>query len=360
MKKITVKKAALTAYTLWCAALLALTAAFLSHMPLWAQFAAYILVMLLLLGAFLSAAFKKPALFKLCVTTTVSVSLILGFYIILDLAGVFDTLTNLELIKNFVLSTGHWGMIALVGLKIAQVVFLPIPGVLIDLAGVALYGPWVGFALSMTGTSIGSVIAFSVGKVFGKKVVSWIVGKEQSEKYRKTFDKKGRFVFILMLVFPIFPDDLLCMVAGVTTMSYGYFIAVMLLTRPWGLAATCFLGSGEVIPFRGWGLAAWAAILLAFGAAFFFLNKYKDRIGARISQGFGKKKGEAQRAKIAGGAQSAKNADADKAEKKERVGGLSFGKRELAFEASEELTTGPKSGTIQARPQGKPARPKKS
>ncbi|GHV01018.1 hypothetical protein FACS1894211_09840 [Clostridia bacterium] len=328
-KKIHKPRAVLTAYTLWCAALLALAAVFLSHMPLWVQFAAYILVMLLLVGAYVTTALGKPALFKLCVTTTISLSLILGFYIVLDLTGVFDTLTNMELIKNFVLSTGPLGMIALVGLKIAQVVVLPVPGVLIDLAGVAVYGPWIGFVLSIIGTTIGSVIAFSVGKIFGKKVVSWIVGHKTAEKYRKLFDKKGRFIFILMLIFPIFPDDMLCMVAGVTTMSYGYFFLVVLLTRTWGLATTCFLGSGEIIPFHGWGLFVWAGIIIAFGVAFFFLNKYKDRLTAWISARFGGKKkrkagadtGRSQEKGVGGG----------------RVRRPAKDKRILAFEAGEDL-----------------------
>lgn len=271
-----------------CVALIVCVAVFLKHLSLWINLGAYAILLVLIICAFVTFFLNKPALFRLCITATISLSFILFTYIILDQTGVFDTLTNMELIKNFILSTGIWGRVVFVAVQTAQVVFLPIPGVLVNLTGVALYGTWQGFLLSLIGTILGSVIAFTVGKLFGKKLVSWIVGKEDADKYRKLFDKKGRFVFILMLIFPIFPDDMLCMIAGITTMSYGYFFLAVLLTRPWGLATTCFLGSGEIIPFRGWGLAVWAVIFILLGLAFYFINKYNKQIMAYINKLAGK------------------------------------------------------------------------
>jgi len=276
----TKKLYAICIYAAVSAGLITCVAIFLRHLSLWINLGAYVILLGLLICAFVTFFLNKPALFRLCVTTTVSVSFVLLTYIILDKTGVFSTFSDIALIRNFILSTGIWGRFVFVAVQVAQVVFLPVPGVIINLTGVALYGPWQGFLLSFTGTMIGSLIAFSVGKVFGKKLVSWIVGKEDADKYRKLFDKKGRFIFILMLIFPIFPDDMLCMVAGVTTMSYGYFFLAVLLTRPWGLAATCFLGSGQIIPFHGWGIAVWIVLLIILGLAFFFINKYNAKITA--------------------------------------------------------------------------------
>ena len=282
----------LIVYISVCVILLLLVALFLRHLAVWINLCAYALFLILAITACIAYFINKPVIFRLCITVTVSAALILIGYIILDQSGVFDTLNNIEVIKNFILSTGIWGRVVFVAVQIAQVVFLPLPAILINLTGVALYGPLQGFALSLIGTLIGSVIAFTVGKVFGKKLVAWIVGKEDADKYRKMFDKKGRFIFILMLIFPIFPDDMLCMVAGITTMSYGYFFLAVLLSRPWGLAATCFLGSGEVIPFRGWGLAVWAALIILLAFAFIYVNKHNKQIMAffnKLTKKFGKK-----------------------------------------------------------------------
>ncbi len=282
------KRRSLLVYLGVCLALVTCVAIFLRHLALWINLSAYAIFLALMITACVTYFINKPAAFRLCITVTISMALILLAYIILDQTGVFDTLNNMELIKNFILSTGMWGRLVFVLVQIAQVVFLPLPAILINLTGVALYGPAQGFFLSLIGTLIGSVIAFTVGKVFGKKLVSWIVGKEDADKYRKMFDKKGRFIFILMLVFPIFPDDMLCMVAGITTMSYGYFTLAVLLSRPWGLAATCFFGSGQIIPFRGWGLAVWAVILILLALTFFFVNKHNKKIMAFFNKRFGK------------------------------------------------------------------------
>jgi len=80
-----------------------------------------------------------------------------------------------------------------------------------------------------------------------------------------------------MLLFPMFPDDILCMVAGITDMSYKFFIVTVALTRPVMIAATCFLGSGEIIPFTGWGIPVWIGLFLLGVGLFFVFNKIKNK-----------------------------------------------------------------------------------
>jgi uncharacterized membrane protein YdjX (TVP38/TMEM64 family) len=284
------RTAGLTAYTFWCVGLMAAVSVFFRHLPLWVNFVLYIVLMLLALTALVTSFTDRKALFRLCVTAAATLTLLCAVYVVLDLTGAVGLFTDLESIKSVVQSAGSWGMIIFVAIQVLQVALLPIPGVLVTLAGVALYGSLKAFLLSLTGMVIGSVAAFSMGKLFGKAFVEWVAGKENSDKYRKLFNEKGRVIFILMLMFPMFPDDMLCMVAGITAMSYPYFIAVMLLTRPLGLAATCFFGSGKIIPFSGWGLWAWGGIFVLFAAIFWLINKYKKPITEKLTALFGGKK----------------------------------------------------------------------
>ena len=46
-----------------------------------------------------------------------------------------------------------------------------------------MYGSFYGFIICYVATVIGSVIAFSIGRVFGKNAVVWCIGKEDTEKY---------------------------------------------------------------------------------------------------------------------------------------------------------------------------------
>ncbi len=266
------------------------TFSFSNNMPTLAYIIIQFINFSLLLGILLFNFYQFESLIKLAFTFNIMMFIMLAGYIAMDVTGVFDRLSNMELIKNFILGTGFWGMGVYIGVQIIQVVFLPLPSIIINLVGVALYGPTVAFLLSSLGVFLGSVIAFGLGRIFGSKLVEWIVGKDKAMEYRMLLSNKGKYMLFLMLLFPLFPDDILCMVAGLTTMSWRYFIIVVLLTRPITIAVMCYMGTGEIIPFTGWGIAVWIAIFAGFMLLFYFLNKYKSQIINWITRLFKKKK----------------------------------------------------------------------
>lgn len=222
-------------------------------------------------------------------TLVIAVSLVILVvgYILFYTTGLNEKFTDFEAIKRIIQESGFWGFAVYIGLTIFQVVVLPIPAALTIVLGVAIYGPTVCFILSTIGTIIGSIIAFMLGKVFGRRLCNWMFGEENTNKYAKILGEKGRFLFIIMLIFPAFPDDMLCMIAGITSMSYGYFIVVCTLTRPIMIGVTAYLGSG-VIPFSGRGIAIWVALACLMFVLFIVLTGVKKRLENRRGQ---KKKG---------------------------------------------------------------------
>lgn len=58
-----------------------------------------------------------------------------------------------------------------------------IPTAPVTVAGVAAFGPWWGFFLSLFGTVAGSVVAFAIGRRFGRLMVAKLVGKKVLNKY---------------------------------------------------------------------------------------------------------------------------------------------------------------------------------
>ncbi|HHW90097.1 MAG TPA: TVP38/TMEM64 family protein [Clostridiales bacterium] len=263
---------------------------FAKTLPLIAYIIIQFINFLLLLGMFLFKFYQFESLVKLTFTFNVMIFLFVASYITLDVSGVLQSLTNMELIKNFILSTEFWGMAVFVCVQIIQVIFLPLPSIVINLVGVALYGPTVAFLLSSLGVFLGSVGAFALGRIFGKKLVEWIAGKDKAIEYRRLLSHKGKYMLILMLLFPFFPDDILCMVAGITTMSWKFFIIAVLLTRPITIAVMCYMGTGDIIPFTGWGIVAWIAISIAFILLFYLLNKYKNQLANLASKIWGARK----------------------------------------------------------------------
>ena len=100
----------------------------------------------------------------------------------------------------------------------------------------------------------------------------------------------GTYLFFLMMLFPMFPDDILCVIVGLTNMSFSYFFITNLIARGVGIACTVFFGSGAVIPFHGWGLIVWGVIILIVASLFYLSVKYQNKIDEIIKQFFKKEK----------------------------------------------------------------------
>jgi uncharacterized membrane protein YdjX (TVP38/TMEM64 family) len=140
-----------------------------------------------------------------------------------------------------------------------------------------LFGFLNAFLISVAAVFLGSLCAFMLGKLFGRPLVERIAGKHVVDKYMKTVSSRQRIVLIIMFLLPFFPDDMLCLIAGLSAMSLPYFSLIVILTRPWGLLFSALLGSG-MITLPEW---AWIIIVVAAAALFVLSIKYAPLIEER-------------------------------------------------------------------------------
>ena len=223
---------------------------------------------------------KYPHLSRTVFVVAVVGAAVLACYLLYIKTGLSEKFNDFDALKSYILNSGFWGIAIFIALTVFQVVVLPIPEAVTILLGVAIYGATWSFILSVIGTIIGSLISFMLGKVFGRRLCNWMFGEENTKKYAAILSEKGRFLFIIMLLFPAFPDDMLCMIAGITTMSYGYFTLICLVTRPVMIGLTAYLGSGA-IPFSGWGIPVWIALACLLFVLFVVISGIKKRIETR-------------------------------------------------------------------------------
>ena len=188
----------------------------------------------------------------------------------------FRRLNKVVLTKLF--STKEKGILVYILIQIMQVIFLPIPAAIICIVGSIIYGPLLGAVYCSIGILIGSYISFFIGKTFGYKLVSWIVGKDNTEKYTKIIRKRGGFFLAIAFLLPMFPDDILCLISGITNLSFKQFFWITLITRPIGVIAMSYFGGGHIIPFSGWGIYAWMAILICVVTIIVITYKYQDNM----------------------------------------------------------------------------------
>ena len=90
---------------------------------------------------------------------------------------------------------------------------------------------------------------------------------------------KDKIVLSFMFLFPFFPDDVLCFVAGLSSMSSGYFLIMITVCRIISVFTSAYSLNGSIIPFNtSWGIVLWVLIVALTILATVILYKKGDNI----------------------------------------------------------------------------------
>lgn len=150
--------------------------------------------------------------------------------------GIF---TDQQKMKEYLANKQVSGPIIFVLIQIVQVVIPIIPGGVSLLAGVIFFGPLWGFIYNYIGICIGSVINFFLARYYGKPFILHIISEDTYTKYMKWTKNQKKFdwIFAACIIAPAAPDDVLCLIAGLTEMKLSTYLLIILLGKPWTIAA---------------------------------------------------------------------------------------------------------------------------
>lgn len=235
------------------------------------------LMFIVMLCSLIFYIFEFKSLYRLAICLIVCLLILSGIFFAVCATGFIKDMTSIEALREYIESSGNWAVWVFILFQFLQVVILPIPSTVTVMAGVALFGPLKCSLFSFIGIFIGSVLAFGIGRWLGYKVVSWIVGKEDLDKWLKKIKGKDYLILSIMFLLPLFPDDVLCFIAGLSSMTWGYFLVMIFVTR--ALSITLSAYSFDTIPFTTWwGILCWALIISGVVALFWLVCKYSDKI----------------------------------------------------------------------------------
>ncbi len=254
------------------------------HFDLLFWLTAFVCSALIVIGIMLYVS-KKRSLYRLVICALVFLDIFAVIFFAMCATGMIATVNSVEALREYISRAGGWAALLFILFCFLQVVLLPVPGSVAVAAGVAMFGPLQCALYSFLGIVAGSIVAFAVGRWLGYKAVCWIVGKEDLDKWLEKMRGKDYLILSLMFLLPLFPDDVLCFVAGLSSMTWLYFIIMITVTRAVSVLWTAY--SFELIPFTTWwGIMIWAVILALVVAAFWLVLKYSDKIDAFIKQKF--------------------------------------------------------------------------
>lgn len=188
--------------------------------------------------------------------------------------GFFEAAGSQEKLGEYIARCAPWSHLAYFGIQLASVIIAPIPSNITAAAGAYLFGLWPSFLLTWGAVAAGSAVVFLLARGLGQQFAGQFVSEKLSGKYLDMIRRKRDVFLALAFLFPFFPDDILCILAGLTDIPFKRFFLLVAAFRPWGLLVSCLVGSATVsIPWWGMVLLGAAGI-----AAFLLAMRYGDRL----------------------------------------------------------------------------------
>jgi uncharacterized membrane protein YdjX (TVP38/TMEM64 family) len=186
----------------------------------------------------------KEKIYKALIVSVVTLVVMFAFELIFLIPGVESTF--LAIMQN----DTRW--MAWVGLWIVmflQTSIIPIPGLSIlviaknmQMITLSPIKDILFYVVVMTSYLAGVAVAYWMGRKWGKKAVKWVAGSdEEYEHWANIINKKGKWFYFLTVLLPIFPDDLLCLVAGSIKFDFKFFLFSNIVARLIGLVTTVYV-----------------------------------------------------------------------------------------------------------------------
>lgn len=193
-------------------------------------------------------------------------------------SGLLEEINSVEDLRALIGRAGPMAGVAYFLMQMMTVIVAPIPSNVTMMAGALALGFWPAMILGVLAVICGSVIVFLAARALGRNAVQRFLDRGVMERYLPVIEEKQDMFLFLTMLFPFFPDDALCILAGLTTISLRRFVLIMAAARPWGLVFAALLGSGSIqMPVWGWVLLAVPMI-----AVFILAMRYSRQIEEKL------------------------------------------------------------------------------
>lgn len=117
-------------------------------------------------------------------------------------------------------------------LRTIPIVIAPIPGLLLDVLGIAVFGWQFGLVLGVIGVNLGALAAFFIGRYFREPAVKRLASLRLVHEWEQSYSEKQKFWTLTLLRF-------------LTTSYFDYvsYAAGLSKMRAWSYALSTLLGT---------------------------------------------------------------------------------------------------------------------
>ena len=182
-----------------------------------------------------------------------------------------------DAIHAWVASLGIW---APVGFVLLYTIATPlmVPGGMFDLAGGALFGPYLGSALDLIGGTLGAAASFLVSRYLVRDWVEIRAGPRLQKVMRSVDEDGWQSVAFLRLV-PIFPYNIVNYLLGLTRIPFHHYVfATVVFMAPSTVAYTWIGHASRELIAGDTDTIRYALIVLGLLGALFFLPRFFKKL----------------------------------------------------------------------------------
>ncbi|MGM5482846.1 MAG: TVP38/TMEM64 family protein [Nanobdellota archaeon] len=190
---------------------------------------------------------------------------------------------NIKL-KSFLEGFGVLAPFALIFILALQVVLAPLPGQFFGLASGYIYGPWLGTILSIIGLTIGSAIAFYLGRRFGRPLIERIIRKKNLKKFDYLANKRGSITIFMLFLLPVFPDDAICFIGGLTKIPIPNLIILAIIGRLPGFLMLNFMGAGVAYQNLDLSIILFTLLMVLSGITYIYRENIEEKLHQIVSR----------------------------------------------------------------------------
>ncbi len=110
-------------------------------------------------------------------------------------------------------------------LRTVPIVIAPIPGLLLDVLGIAVFGWQFGFVLGVIGVNLGALAAFYIGRYFREPAVRRLASLRLVHEWEDSYSEKQKFWVLVLLRFTVTSYfDYVSYAAGLTKMRVSHYV----------------------------------------------------------------------------------------------------------------------------------------
>lgn len=131
-----------------------------------------------------------------------------------------------------------------IGAQLLQIIICIIPGQELQFAAGYMYGFWLGYAFSLIGAALGTIVTYYLARLLGHDAMHMIFGEEKMNSIVEQIrGKKGIIIIFLIYLIPGVPKDLCNYAAGLSEIRLDRFLIVSLIGRSPGMMGSLLIGN---------------------------------------------------------------------------------------------------------------------